>query len=143
MTLIRRQFLQVAGMIIAAPAGSRLVFAQSTAGRPKRTEILTRDMEGQNQTVQETVVAIGEFEPGSAAPWHMHPSAQELAFVLEGNVVTEVEGRGTENVRLGQSYIIPAEVPHLVRNDSSSIAKVLTIHSRGAKDKPFVVVVKR
>ena len=101
-------------------------------------------MEGQGQAVQETVVSLVEFGPGVSAPWHMHPSAQETLYALDGNVVVEVEGRGTTNVKLGEAYIIPGDIPHLARNESTdATVKALVVHSRGIKDKPFVVSVKK
>ena len=75
MTLIRRELLQAAGVLVAIPTASRIVLAQAPAG-PKLTQILKKDMEGQDQKVQETIVSVVEFGPGVAAPWHMHPSAQ-------------------------------------------------------------------
>ena len=141
--ILRRHFLKIAGVLVAIPSASRIVFAQAPAG-PKLTQVLKKDMEGQGQTVQETVVSIVEFGPGISAPWHMHPSAQETLYALEGNLVVEVEGRGTTGVKPGEATIIPGDIPHLARNDSTSAgAKALVVHSRGAKDKPFVVAVKR
>src|SRR5262245_46185368 len=141
MTLIRREFLQIAGVLATVPSATWSAFAQ-TAG-PKLTQILKKDMEGQGLTVQETVVSVVEFEPGVSAPWHMHPSAQELLYALDGNVVVEVDGRGTTGVKPGESYSIPGDVAHLARNDSSASVKALVVHSRGDKGKPFVVPVKR
>ena len=142
MTLIRREFLQVAGVLAVVPSATWTAFAQ-TAG-PKLTQILKKDMEGQGLTVQETVVSIIEFGPGVSAPWHMHPSAQEMLYALDGNLVVEVDGRGTTSLKPGESAIIPGDVAHLARNDSSSASvKGLLVHSRGEKGKPFVVAVKR
>jgi quercetin dioxygenase-like cupin family protein len=104
---------------------------------------LRSDLEGQGQTVQETVVSVVEFGPGSAAPWHWHPGAQELLYVMEGNLTIEVEGRGSKVIEKGEIATIPAELVHLARNESAgSSAKALVIHSRSAKDKPMVTVVK-
>jgi hypothetical protein len=33
--------------------------------------------------------------------------------------------------------------PHLARNESNALVKALVVHTCGAKDKPFVVLVKR
>lgn len=143
MTIIRRHFLTAAGAFIFLPSAAQLIFAQGP-GAPKLTSILKKDMEGQDGKVQETVVSIVEFGPGVSAPWHMHPSAQETLYALEGNFTVEVEGRGLAGMKLGEAFIIPADVPHLARNDSTqSPAKALAVHSRGVKDKPFVVPVKR
>jgi len=143
MLLLRRQLLQIAATLVTIPSAARVVLAQAPAG-PKLTQVLKKDMEGQGQTVQETVVSIVEFGPGISAPWHMHPSAQETLYALNGNVVVEVEGRGVTTIKLGEAYIIPGDVPHLARNESTSTSvKALVVHTRGVKDKPFVVPVKR
>ena len=90
--ILRRHFLKIAGVLVAIPSASRIVFAQAPAG-PKLTQILKKDIEGQGHAVQETVVSIVEFGPGISAPWHMHPSAQETLYALEGNLIVEVDRR--------------------------------------------------
>src|SRR5262245_47565811 len=135
--IIRRNFITLAGAFVAAPSFADIALAQ--AAGPKLAQILKQDMEGQG-AVQETVVSIVEFGPGMSAPWHMHPSAQEILYALEGNLTVEVEGRGRSAVKIGEAAIIPADLVHLARNDSGQVpAKALVVHSRGAKDKPFVV----
>jgi quercetin dioxygenase-like cupin family protein len=100
-------------------------------------------MEGQDRAVQETVVSIVDFGPGVAAPWHMHPSAQEMLYALDGSLVVEIEGRGTSGLNRGEAAIIPGDIPHLARNESADAVRALVVHTRGVKDKPFVVAVKR
>jgi len=143
MTIIRREFLRLSGLAVTAPSLTTIALAQAQAG-PKLTQILRNDLEGQGQVVQETVVSIVEFPPGSAAPWHVHPGAQELLHVIEGSLIVEVEGKGSNLLKAGEAGIIPAELVHLARNDSASTTgKALVVHSRAAKDKPLLVVVKK
>jgi uncharacterized cupin superfamily protein len=73
---------------------------------------------------------------------HMHPGAQEILFVIEGSVTVEIEGQTPTVLKAGQIALMPAEIPHLARNDSGGGARALVTHSRADKDKPFVVVVK-
>jgi len=121
-----------------------MAWAQAPQGTPKLTQILRADLQGQEQKVQETTVNILDLGPGIGAPWHMHPGAQELLYVMEGGVIVEIEGQGAKLVKSGDIALIPAEIPHLARNDSMSMpAKALVMHSRSDKDKPFVVPVKR
>jgi quercetin dioxygenase-like cupin family protein len=116
---------------------------QAQAG-PKLTQILRNDLEGQDQIVQETVVSIVEFPPGAAAPWHMHPGAQELLHVIEGSLTVEIEGKGSALLKAGEAGIIPTEMVHLARNESASAnGKALVVHSRAAKDKPLIIIVKK
>jgi quercetin dioxygenase-like cupin family protein len=144
MIMIRRAFLLLAGAAASASAMTKLAAAQAPATGPRLTQILRKDLEGQAQQVQESVVSVVEFGPDIAAPWHMHPGAQEILYTLEGNLIVEIEGQGMTTIKTGECSIIPADIPHLARNDSTSAAaKALVVHSRSAKDKPLVVVVKR
>jgi quercetin dioxygenase-like cupin family protein len=141
MRIVRRRFLHLAGLAFTTIGTSRVIQAQTP---PTLTQILRKDLEGQGQTVQESIVNVVEFGPGVAAPWHMHPGAQEILYTLEGDLIVEIEGQGTMTVTAGACSIIPADIPHLARNDSTSTAaKALVVHSRSAKDKPLVVPVRR
>src|SRR6516162_3259249 len=138
-----REFLRLSGLTVTVPSIANIVLAQAQAG-PKLTQILRNDLEGQSQVVQETVVSIVEFPPGTAAPWHMHPGAQELLHVIEGSLIVEIEGEGSTLLKAGEAGIIPAELVHLARNESASAnGKALVVHSRAAKDKPLIVLVKK
>jgi quercetin dioxygenase-like cupin family protein len=135
--------LYLSGIAAAVPT-ARIALAQVPQAGPRLTQILRADLAGQGQTVHETVVSVVEFGPGGAAPWHLHPGAQELLYVMEGNLTIEIEGRGTKVVKMGEVEAIPAEFIHLARNESASAAaKALVMHSRSAKDKPLMVVVKK
>jgi quercetin dioxygenase-like cupin family protein len=143
MPIIRREFLRLSGMGMMVPSIVNIALAQVQAV-PKLTQILRNDLEGQNHVVQETIVSIVEFPPGAAAPWHIHPGAQELLHVIEGSLTVEIEGKGSTLLKAGEAGIIPAELVHLARNESgSAVGKALVVHSRAAKDKPLIVVVKK
>jgi quercetin dioxygenase-like cupin family protein len=144
MMLARRRFLDLMGAAVALPAATRIALAQGAPGAPKFTLLLKADLQGQDQKVQETVVNVLEMAPGVGAPWHMHPGAQEIIFVLDGNLAVEIEGQGTKAVKAGEIILIPAEIPHLAKNDSANaMARALVTHSRADKDKPFLVVLKK
>ena len=144
MTLIRRRFLNIAGAMLTLPTISRICDAQGSQGAPKLTALLRADLRGQDQMVQETTVSSLELAPGVSAPWHMHPGAQEIVFVLDGGVIVEVEGEGSKELGPGGIALIAAETPHLVRNDSATTAaKTLVVYSRADKQKPFLVVLNK
>ncbi len=107
--MIRREFLYLPGLALMLPAMSQVAQAQPVA--PKLVQIVRKDLEGQGQLVQETVVNIADFGPGSASPWHMHPGAQELLFVTDGSLTLEVDGQGAKVINAGEGGIIPANVP--------------------------------
>ena len=144
MICIRRRFLHMAGAALVLPTIARICDAQPSQGGPKLTQLLKADLQRQGQTVQETVVNLLEIAPSASAPWHMHPGAREIIFVLEGNLAVEVEGQGSMEVKAGGVALISAETPHLVRNDNAQTAATAVVtHSRADKDKPFVVVLRK
>jgi len=141
--IIRRDFLRISAASVAASSIGAIGLAQAQTG-PKLTQILRKDLESQGQIVQETVVSLVEFAPGTAAPWHMHPGAQELLHVIEGSLLVEIEGKGGTLLKTGEAGIIPADVVHLASNESSGVTgKALVVHSRAAKEKPLIVVIKK
>jgi len=74
----------------------------------------------------------------------MHPGAQELLHVIDGSLVVEIEGGETTLLKTGEAAIVPADIVHLARNESTvASGKALVVHSRAAKDKPLIVVVKK
>ena len=143
MKLIRRELLCLSRIVATVPLMSKIALAQTQAA-PKLTQILRKDLDGQGHVVQETVVSVVDFGPGAAAPWHMHPGAQELLHVIEGNLIVEIDGSGTTLLKTGEAGIIGADLVHLARNENTGASvKALVVHSRAAKDKPLMVVVKK
>jgi quercetin dioxygenase-like cupin family protein len=141
MQLIRRECLWLFGLAAASPLANRARTQVYAQGAPKLTQLLRQDLEGQDHIVQETVASIVEFPAGSAAPWHLHPSAQELLHVIEGAFTVEIEGRQKTHLKEGEATIIPADLVHLARNESTTTpGKALVVHSRAAKDKPLMIV---
>jgi len=69
-----------------------------------------------NQTlvqVNDSVVRLGllhgEFH------WHHHSDEDELFFVLQGQLLLDVEGQGTHTLGPGQGYCVPRGVEHRTR----------------------------
>jgi quercetin dioxygenase-like cupin family protein len=146
----RRNILQLAPAFSVGAAAigfaSGNVWAQAGYGQTgvKMIRLLRSDLQGQGNQVQESIVTLVEFQPGQKAPWHMHPGAQEIFFVLEGNAMAEIEGRGAAMIKAGEVVLIAADVPHTVRNDDTNMTvKALVIHSRADKDKPLLLAVTK
>src|SRR6516165_2491161 len=137
MTLVRREFLQLASVMVMASGASKE--ADAAAG-PSFAEILRRDLVGQNRKVAETLVTVVAFPPGSESAWHIHPGAQELVFGLQGKLTLEIDGQGTKSIGAGETGLIPAEVAHTVRNETAGeAAKILVVYSRSDKHSPLRV----
>ena len=142
MRFVRREFLQLAGGVIAGFSHSAR--AQTQAGAPSPIEVLRIDLLGQDHKVMETLVTMVTFPPGSVSRWHVHPGAQELVFGLEGKLTLEIEGQVANSVGVGETGLVPSNVPHTVRNEAASEpAKILVVYSRSDKDQPVRVDLKK
>src|SRR5262249_15855494 len=131
MKFVRREFLQLAGAAITVSGVSHSPWAQTQAGGPSPIEILPSDLIAQDHKVTETLVTTVPFPHGWVLSWHVHPGAQELVFGLEGKLTLEIEGRGANSIGVGETGLVPSDVPHTVRNETASEpAKILVVYSR-------------
>ncbi len=103
----------------------------------KRTELQRADLSAPGR---EVVQAIAEFPPGAAVGRHTHPG-EEVAYILEGTVLLEVDGKPAATKKAGEYFIIPAGTIHNATNNSKSNSKVLATYIV-EKGKPTATPVK-
>jgi quercetin dioxygenase-like cupin family protein len=103
---------------IAAFAIGGVAFAQGqmapvaqTAGL-KRTVIQKFDVPAGDR---ETVVAVIEIPPNTDVARHTHPGP-EVDYVLEGDLVLNVDGIGPKPYKAGDSFTIPQGTPHAAKS---------------------------
>jgi quercetin dioxygenase-like cupin family protein len=89
---------------------------------------------------REAVVGRGDFLPGGAIGKHTHPG-EELAYVLEGQVVMEVEGKEPVTLKAGEVFFIPAGVVHAAKNAGKVPARILATYFV-EKGKPLATLQK-
>jgi quercetin dioxygenase-like cupin family protein len=125
--------------------GSGLALPQAQAQQPEnqmaqpsgigRTEVLRHDL---GETGREVIQVRVDFAPGAAFGMHTHPG-EEVAYVLEGLLEYQFEGRPPVTLRAGDSLFIPAGTPHAARNVGSVNAAELATYLVD-KGKPLVVL---
>lgn len=74
-----------------------------------------------------TVTGLAEIQPGVSAGRHTHPGI-ETGYVLEGETVLSIDGQGDVTMKAGDSYVIPAGVPHDAKAIGEKPVKVLGIY---------------
>ena len=68
----------------------------------------------------------------------------DARFGLQGKLTLEIEGQGAKSVGVGETGLVPSDVPHTVRNETTSEeAKILVVYSRSDKDQPVRVDLKK
>jgi quercetin dioxygenase-like cupin family protein len=87
----------------------------------KRTMVQQADLSAPGR---EVVQAIAEIQPGAESGRHTHPG-EEVAYVLEGTVMLEVQGKPAVAKKAGEAFIIPPGTIHNARNTGKTAAKVL------------------
>jgi quercetin dioxygenase-like cupin family protein len=124
-----RRWTIVVGFAIALLAGA-LGIRDSVAQAPaspagfKRVELNRHDSANPGF---EVVLARAEFQPGGAVAKHTHPG-EEVAYVLEGEITLEVDGKPAQHLKTGDSFYLPGGTVHAAKNTGKGGAKVLATY---------------
>ena len=116
-------------------SGLSLQLAQAQQSGIGRTEVLRHDL---GETGREVIQVRVDFAPGAAFGMHTHPG-EEVAYVLEGTLEYQFEGKPPITLKVGDSLFIPAGTPHAARNVGSVNAAELATYLVD-KGKPLVVL---
>lgn len=85
------------------------------------------DCDGWHLVRDKNLSVIEEFmPPGSAEVRHYHPRAQQFFYILDGEVLMEVNGEN-HLVSAGSGVRIPPGTHHQIRNPSSTAVRFLVI----------------
>jgi len=83
----------------------------------KITDLLKADVVGMEGV--EVVATLVEFAPRATTGKHTHPG-HEVAYVLEGSGVSEIEGQAPAVRKAGTVTYIPAKKVHESKNESAT-----------------------
>jgi quercetin dioxygenase-like cupin family protein len=124
-------------MALALIVGSALVLHFAQAQRPQigRAELARGDL---GDSIREVIQTRVDFAPGAAFPKHSHPGV-EVAFVLEGSLEYELDGKQPLTLNAGHSLFIPAGTIHSAKNVGSGTASELATYVV-EKSKPLVII---
>jgi mannose-6-phosphate isomerase-like protein (cupin superfamily) len=62
-------------------------------------------------------------------PFHMHEETDDFFYVLEGEMIMEIEGKPSHVVKAGELFVVPKGIVHRPRAESE--VKVLLIEPKG------------
>jgi quercetin dioxygenase-like cupin family protein len=71
-----------------------------------------------------------ELTQGKMTPWHRHPDSDELAYILDGEVDVNIDGK-QQRVGAGGMYFVPRDTPHAF-TVLSPTARLLAFQTPGA-----------
>jgi quercetin dioxygenase-like cupin family protein len=113
--------------------GLALNVAQSQQPGVTRTDLLRHDLSVSGREVIQVRV---EFAPGVAFPPHSHPG-EEIAYVLDGVLEYQFEGKPPVTLKAGEALFIPAGTIHSAKNVGTGNATELATYLV-EKGKPLV-----
>jgi quercetin dioxygenase-like cupin family protein len=132
---MRTIMIMAAGALIA---GAVMQLTKANAEEPiQRTDLVKSDIDVPGHEAAQVRV---DFAPGAFAPKHRHPG-EEIAFVIEGTLEYQLDGRKPVTLQAGQSLFIPTGVAHSAKNVGTGKASELATYIL-QKGLPVVVPVK-
>ena len=129
------RIIALAALIVAS--GLALHAAQVQQAGIKRTDALRHDLGVPGREVVQVRV---DFAPGAAFARHSHPG-EEIAYVLEGSLEYQFDGKAPVTLKAGDALYIPAETIHSAKNAGSGNGAELATYIV-EKGKPLVVLAK-
>jgi quercetin dioxygenase-like cupin family protein len=109
----------------AALLAAMLATVAAQAPAPfKRTVLQQGDLSAPGR---EAVMAVAEIQPAAAAGRHTHPG-EEIAYVLAGPLVIEIDGKPAKTYQTGEVFMIPPGTIHHAKNPGTAAAKVLSTY---------------
>jgi quercetin dioxygenase-like cupin family protein len=86
---------------------------------------------------KEVVAQTYMFPTGVVLPWHIHPDAHEIAYVLEGDFTFQRAGAAPQQMKAGEADYVAPNVVHRGMNKSDKPVKLFVVRVK-PKDKPLV-----
>jgi quercetin dioxygenase-like cupin family protein len=133
--ILMKTIVTIAAAVLFVGSGLAMNLAHAQQSGIGRTDVLRHDLaENGRELIQVRV----DFAPGAAFGMHTHPG-EEVAYVLEGSLEYQLEGKPPVTLKAGDSLFIPAGTPHAARNVGSVNAAELATYLVD-KGKPLVVL---
>jgi quercetin dioxygenase-like cupin family protein len=129
------RFMAVA--VLIAVTGLVLDVTQAQQTGIARTDVLRHDLGVPGREVIQVRV---DFAPGVTFPRHSHPGA-EIAYVLEGTLEYQLDGKPPVTLKAGEALFIPAGAIHTAANVGSGNAAELATYIV-EKEKPLLEIAK-
>jgi quercetin dioxygenase-like cupin family protein len=110
-------------VVVAASLAVLLTGSANAQTRVNRIPLQTVDFPDKYSTI----AGVAEVSPGGTTGRHNHPGI-EIGYVIDGEMILIVDGKGEQHFKAGESWQIAATVPHEAKNTSDKLAKVLVTY---------------
>lgn len=129
-----------AAFVLSLALSATVPLTGTNAGTGKATTLMAKELP--DFPGKEGMVEVVDFAPGEVSQPHRH-HADLFVYVLEGMVVTQVEGEASKTVNAGEVfYESPTDVHTVSRNASATHAAKLLVFYVKVKGAPPTVLVE-
>jgi quercetin dioxygenase-like cupin family protein len=97
-------------------------------------ELIVEELAGEPD--KEAVTHVYSFPAGAVLPWHIHPDAHEVVYIIDGDFTMEVAGEGQKTYGAGESFYLAPNRIHRGLNKGSVPAKIFVVRIK-PKNKPL------
>ena len=128
----------IAALLLVAFLGGSFVLARepdSYASKVEAHDIFLKEFAG--DPTKEVKSQLYIFPPGAVLPWHIHPDAHEIAYVIEGTFTFERAGEAPKVMKAGDADYVAPNVVHRGMNLSDAPVKLFVVRIK-PKDAPLV-----
>ena len=134
---MRMRIAAISLLLLAGVAGAGLLFAREPEGPSAVTaeQLIAEALAGEEG--KEVNAQVYTFPPGTVLPWHIHPDAHEIAYILEGTLTFQREGEEPKEIKAGEADYLPPNVVHRGMNKGDKPVKLFVVRIK-PKDKPLV-----
>ena len=134
---MRMRIAAICLLLLAGLAGAGLLFAREPEGQSAVTaeQLIAAALAGEEG--KEVNAQVYTFPPGTVLPWHIHPDAHEIAYILEGTLSFQRQGEEPREIKAGEADYLPPNVVHRGMNEGDKPVKLFVVRIK-PKDKPLV-----
>jgi quercetin dioxygenase-like cupin family protein len=137
MTIPLERRRRATGLVILCllSAGGAGALAQNAKNSATVTPLMTKDLVG--VPGKEAVILTVEYVPGGASVPHRH-DAQVFLYMLEGSIITQVEGQEPVTLKPGETfYESPSDIHKTAKNASQTEPAKIVVFIVKDKGKPI------
>jgi quercetin dioxygenase-like cupin family protein len=129
-------FLVLVALLGGAPVSAR---EPGVADGVTKEELSVEPLAGDPS--KEVVTDVYSFPPGTVLPWHIHPDAHEISYILSGELTLEIEGEETKHLKAGESFYLHPNEVHRGLNEGADPVKLFVVRIKPV-NKPLTVEVE-
>ena len=104
------------------------------AAKVEAQDLFVKDFAGDPS--KEVKAQLYTFPAGAILPWHIHPDADEIAYVVEGTFTFQRAGEQPKVMKQGEADYVAPNVVHHGMNLSDAPVKLFVVRIK-PKDKPL------